>query len=178
MDFDRSRLRLRKAAFCFNDVWKYRRIAAVFWRILKDFHFNDILLYCCRQSGTAGSGRYVIAFFGAKSLYPVVKGPWIDIMLKTPLLVRQTAAAALHDQPVLLFGWSSGTTHRMNLHKCSEILASLASLSADIEVKCLHYVSQQLWHLYWGNWIHPNIRRLHRFIMLANECIWRILRWY
>jgi hypothetical protein len=72
-------------------------------------------------------------------------------MLKTPLLVRQTAAAALHDQPVLLFGWSSGTTHRMNLHKCSEILASLASLSADIEVKCLHYVSQQLWHLYWGN---------------------------
>lgn len=46
-----------------------------------------------------------------KPFYPVVKSTGIDVMLRTPLIITGTVAAAFHNKPVLLFGSASLSFH-------------------------------------------------------------------
>jgi hypothetical protein len=101
MDLDRGCFRLRKDTFRVFYMGRLRYFVYLTGMILQDLHFNDILLNGCSQPGLSCCSRYVIVLFGAEPFDPVVESSGIDIMLKTPLLVGQAAAPALHDQVIL-----------------------------------------------------------------------------
>ena len=67
--------------------------------------------------------RYVLISFLAEPAHPAVECAWADAILPAPLVVRQAAGAAFHDQTVLLFRFDWLCWHILNLHRYSEMLA-------------------------------------------------------
>ena len=72
-------------------------------RIRLDVYTDDILFFCERHI-SAGTFRFrkVVTGMLTEPAYPVIKGTWDNVVIQTPLSVRQAAFAALYDKRVNL----------------------------------------------------------------------------